>query len=139
MLRKHDPSLSTEAIALLPIVAALVYQDNISKVRAISHVAAKAYGVTVQEALETDFAYKLPDCILSTYSDIMEHAAWRNKEAAGYETILRRGDGRWYQCVGLIVGPSDIVHWTAAPTAEPSNTAYDIAHCKVLILDELVL
>ncbi len=138
MLMKQDPSLSAEAIALLPTVTALLYQDNIAKLRAISAVAARAYGMTAQEALETNFEKMLPDSILRAYSEIMEHPAWRKKEAAGYDTILRRGDGCWYHCVGLIVGPSDVVLWNAAPTMPPANPCSDIAKWKVLTLDELV-
>ncbi len=139
MLRKHDPSLSAEAIALLPTVTALLYQDNIINLRAISAVAARAYGMTVQEALEADFEKIHTGSILTTFSEIMEHDAWRGGEAAGFEAVVRRGDGLWYHCVGLIVGPSNVVHWTAAPTKPPLNPRSDIVKCKVLILDELVL
>ncbi len=139
MLRKHDPSLSAEAIALLPTVTALLYQDNITKLRAISAVAARAYGLTVQEALAADLEKLLPDSVLRAYSEIMEHPAWRKSEAAGFETIERRRDDLWYHCVGLIVGPSNIVHWNGAPTPPPLNPRSDIVKCKVLTLDELVL
>ncbi len=139
MLRKHDPSLSAEAIALLPTVTALLYQDNITKLRAISAVVARAYGLTVQGALEADLEKLLPDSVVRAYSDTMEHPAWRKSEAAGFETIERRRDNLWYRCVGLIVGPSNVVHWTAAPTVPPDNPCSDIVKCKVLTLDELVL
>jgi len=139
MLRKHDPSLSSEAIAMLPIVTALVYQDNIAKLRAVSAVAASAHGMTVEEALEADFEKLLPDSILRANADIMEHPAWRKGEAAGFETLHRRNDKLWYRCVGLIVGPSNIVQWTAAPTIPPPNPRSEIVKSRVITLDELVL
>ncbi len=139
MLRKHDPSLSAEAIALLPTVTALLYQDNLIKLRAISAIAARAYGMTIQEALEANLEKLLPDSVLRAYSETMEHPAWRKSEAAGFETIERQRDDLWYRCVGLIVGPSNVVHWTAAPTVPPDNPCSEIVKCKVLTLDELVL
>lgn len=138
MLRRHDPSLSVAGIARLPTVSALVYQDNISKIRAISKIAAAAYNMTPEEAIDKDFAYVLPASILRSYAEIMDHAAWRNCEAAGYETVLKRGDGQWYQCLGLIVGPSNIVTWNAAPTKPPPDARRAITAAKVITLDELV-
>jgi len=139
MLRKHDPSLSAEAIALLPTVTALLYQDNLTKLRAISAIAARAYGMTVQEALEADFEKIRPNCIVAACTEIMEHDAWKSGEAAGFEAVVRRGDGLWYRGIGLIIGPSNIVLWNGAPMPPPLNPHSDIVKWEVLTLDELVL
>jgi len=139
MLRKHDPSLSVEGIALLPTAAALLYQDELTKVRAISAVAARAYGMTVQEALEADFEKIRPNCIVAACTEIMEHDAWKSGEAAGFEAVVRRGDGLWYRGIGLIIGPSNIVLWNGAPMPPPLNPHSDIVKWEVLTLDELVL
>lgn len=51
MLRKRNPSYSVEGIALLPTHTALVYHDNIMKLRAVSAPAAQAHNLSVSEAL----------------------------------------------------------------------------------------
>lgn len=138
MLRRYDPSISIEGIEMLPTITAVVDQSDISVVKAISKRAARAYNLTPAEAIVSDWKQILPHSILEAYTNIMEHPAWSSGEAAGYETILKRGDDCWHRCVGLIVGPSRLVHWHASPTDAPSNPNTEIVKWKLITLDELV-
>lgn len=138
MLRRRDPSISVGGVQLLPTITAVVEQRDISVVKAISGKAASAYNLSPPEAVNRDWKQILPKTILEAYVSIMEQPAWTSGVAADFETILRRGDGIWHQCVGLIIGPSKLVHWHAAPISTPESNQVDIVKWKVITFDELV-
>lgn len=139
MLWKLNPSFSIEGIALLPTHTALVYQDNITKVSAISAAAARVYNLTVGDVLEKDLRDMILDCTVKACTGVMEHDAWKSGEAAGFEMVARRADSRWYNCAGLIVGNSDLVFWNACLSSRPYDALSDKVQWRVLTFDELVV
>lgn len=135
MLLRHDPSLSHDAVKLSPVAQAVLKWNDLCSVLAISGPAARAYGLTADEALDTDWRKCLPEETLEAGDWITNHPAWKSSEALGYKFKANRG-GIWYKVVGLIVAPAGLVNWTAAPTG-CTITTKSVCCPEILLKDNL--
>ncbi len=131
---RHDPSLSHEAVKLSPVAMAIVKEDNLAGVVAVSAVAANAYGLTADEGVDTDWWKVLPEPILDIYTAIMETDGWP-ASYAGYEMKVLRGNEGWHRAVGLCVPAAGLVSWNAAPCTPPEDTSKPICEVKLLTMD----
>lgn len=99
----------------MPGTAGHMFASDLTHVHSITETAAGAYGLTAAQALELGGKHWLPEFVKDAYTDLVNRPEWKAGEVAGFDSIVKRGDGRLWRSMGLIIPQSRLVKWQAEP------------------------
>ena len=129
------PSIDQQYVERLPMQTAVSQADDLRNILAMSAATCAAYGKSPAEMRGTHVGHLLTDSINEFVEKLITDDAWKARNVAWYEGIVRRPDGTWAKNVGSLLGASDWVQWYNTPL--PDHNAPGHPLIRIVTFDEL--
>ena len=138
LLNRRDPSLTHQYIERLGNLTAVVYRHDLCKLHYWSWKAAEAYRIRPQDVRDTDMRHMFPQAMQELYEQIMADPAWKTGNAAIYESMIFRPNGKWVKATGAPIAGSPYVMWSGIEVDDITCARLLHHEYKIITFDEIV-